>query len=78
MNTAVSDTLNVILSDLHKTLLYCITVNILSWIELKGICVRSLPGPVHLGLRIGHLCPMLCTKLEEHCSFSKVPDGPCT
>jgi len=31
---------------------------------------------MHLGLKTGPLCPMFCTKLEEPCSFSKVPDGP--
>jgi len=33
-------------------------------------------GPMHLALKTGPLCPMFCTKLEEPCSFSKVPDGP--
>jgi len=47
----------------------------MSGIELNGIWVRKLPGPMHLGLRTGPLCPMFCTKLEELCSFSKVPDG---
>ena len=27
-------------------------------------------------LKTGPLCPMFCTKLQEPCSFSKVPDGP--
>jgi len=31
---------------------------------------------VHLGLKTGPLCPIFHTKLEEPCSFSKVPDGP--
>jgi hypothetical protein len=43
--------------------------------ELNGFWVRALPGLMHLGLRIGPLCPMFCTKLEEPCSFSKVPDS---
>jgi len=46
--------------------------------NLNGIWVRDLPSPMHLGLRKGHLCPIFCTKLEEPCSFSKVPDGPYT
>ena len=47
-------------------------------IELNGIWVRAFPGQMHLGLRTGPLCPIFCTKLEEPCSFSKVPDGPYT
>ena len=47
-----------------------------TWIELNGIRVRALPGPVHLGLRTGPLFPVFFTELEEPCSFSKVPDGP--
>jgi len=31
---------------------------------------------MHLGLKTGPLCPVFCTKIEEPCSFSKVPDGP--
>ena len=31
---------------------------------------------MHLRLKTGPLCPLFCTKLEESCSFSKVPDGP--
>ena len=50
----------------------------LFWTELNCIWVRDLPGPMHLGLRTGPLCPMFCTKLEEPCSFSKVPVGPYT
>jgi hypothetical protein len=50
----------------------------LKWIELNGIWVRALPDPMHLGLRTGPLCPIICTKLEEPCSFSEVPDGPYT
>ena len=46
--------------------------------ELNGIWVRVLPGPMHLDLKTGPLCTMFCTKLEEPCSFSKVPDGPYT
>ena len=46
--------------------------------ELKGIWVRALPGPMHLGLKTDPLCPKYCTNLEEPCSFSKVPDGPYT
>ena len=45
------------------------------WIELNGIWVRDLPGPMNLGLRTGPLCPIFHTKLEGPCSFSKVPDG---
>ena len=45
-------------------------------LELNGIWVRDLPIPMHLELRTGHLRPVFCTKLEEPCSFSKVPDGP--
>jgi hypothetical protein len=48
------------------------------WIELNGIWVQALLDTMHLGLRTGPLCPMFCTKLEELCSFSKVPDGPYT
>ena len=48
------------------------------WIELNGVWVQALPGPMHLGLRTGRLCPKFCIKLEEPCSFSKVPDGPYT
>jgi len=44
------------------------------WIEMNGIWVRALPGLTLLDLRTGPLCPMFCTKLEEPCSFSKVPD----
>ena len=46
------------------------------WIELNRIWVRGLPAPLHLGLKTGALYPMFCTKLEEPCSFNKVPDGP--
>jgi hypothetical protein len=31
---------------------------------------------MHLGLKEGPFCPMLCTKLKEPCSFVKVPHGP--
>jgi hypothetical protein len=31
---------------------------------------------MHLGLKAGAFYPMFCTKLEEPCSFSKIPDGP--
>ena len=37
---------------------------------------EPLPGPMHLGLRTGRLCPMLCADLKASCSFSTVPDGP--
>jgi len=30
----------------------------MNWIQLNGIWVRLLPGPTHLGLRTGPLCPM--------------------
>jgi len=40
------------------------------------VWVRPLPVPTHLGLRTGPLCTMFCTKLEEPCSFTIVPDGP--
>ena len=50
----------------------------LNWIELNGIWVRALPGPLHVVFRTGPMCPMFCTKLQEPCSFSKVPDGPYT
>ena len=42
-----------------------------NWIEfeLNGIWVRALPGPMHLGLKTGPLCPVFCTKLDETCSF---------
>ena len=43
-----------------------------------SILVRVLPGPMHLGLNTGHLCPIFCTRLQEPCSFSKVSDGPHT
>jgi hypothetical protein len=42
--------------------------------ELNAIWVQALPGPRHLGFKTGPLCPMFYTKLEEPCSFSKVPD----
>jgi hypothetical protein len=45
-------------------------------IELNSIWVRGLPDPTHLGLKTGPLCPMFCTKLQEPCSFSTVPDRP--
>ena len=44
--------------------------------EWNSIWVRALPGPMHLGLKTGPLCPMFCTKLKEPCSFNKVSDGP--
>ena len=44
--------------------------------NLNGIWIRALPGPKHLGLKTGPLYPMFCTKLEEPCFLSKVPDGP--
>ena len=50
----------------------------LTYLNLNGIWVRALPSPMYLGLKTGTLCPMFCTKLEEPCSFSKVPDGPYT
>jgi len=46
--------------------------------ELNGIWVRALPGPTHLGLKTGPLCPMFYTKLKEPYSFSEVPHGPYT
>ena len=33
-------------------------------------------SPMHLGLKIGPLCPLFRTRLQEPCSFDKVPDGP--
>jgi len=54
----------------HKTL------NLI--LNLNGIWVRVLPGPMYLGLKTGPLCPMFCNKLEKPCSFTKVPDGPFT
>jgi hypothetical protein len=48
------------------------------WIELNHIWVRALPGPLHLGLKTGPLCPMFYNKLMEPCFFSKVPNGLCT
>ena len=39
-------------------------------IELNGIWVQALLGPMHIGLRTGTLCPMFCTKLEEPCSIN--------
>jgi len=33
---------------------------------------------MHLSFKTGPLCHLFCTKLEEPCSFSKVPDGPYT
>ena len=48
------------------------------WIELNGIRVWALLGRMHLGLKTGPLCPMLCAKLEDPCSFTKVLDGPYT
>jgi hypothetical protein len=53
--------------------LLLLTEGFLNWIELNGIWVRALPGPMHLSLRTGPLCPMFSTKLEEPCSFIKVP-----
>ena len=47
-------------------------------VELNGIWVRVLPGPMHQGLRTGPLCPMFCTKLDDPYFFTKVPDGPYT
>jgi len=51
-------------------------VGVLSIIEENSIWVRTLPGPMHLGLKAGPLFPMFCTKLDEPFSFSKIPDGP--
>jgi hypothetical protein len=48
----------------------------LQYERMNGICVRDLPGPMHLGLRTCPLCPMFCTKLEEPCSFSKFRMAP--
>jgi len=31
---------------------------------------------MHLVLKTGPLCPIFCTRLQEPCSFSKVPDAP--
>jgi len=45
---------------------------------MNGVWIRVLPGPVHLSLKTGPLCPMFYTKLEEPCSLSKVPDGLCS
>jgi len=45
-------------------------------LEQNGIWVLALPGPMHLGLKTGPMCPIFCTKLKEPCSASKVPDGP--
>ena len=42
----------------------------------NSMWVRALPGPMHLGLKTGPLCPIFCTKLKEPYSFNKVPDGP--
>jgi len=42
--------------------------------ELNCIWVRALPGPMHLGLKTGPLCPMFYTKLKEPFSLSEVPD----
>jgi len=52
------------------------TSEALSYMSMSGIWVRTLPGPMHLGLRTDPLCPMFCAKLKEPCSFTKVPDGP--
>jgi len=39
-----------------------------NWIELNGIWVQALPGPMRLGLiKTGPLCPMFYAKLEEPC-----------
>jgi hypothetical protein len=37
-------------------------VHTCSILELNGIWVRALPGPMHLGIKTGPLCPMFCTK----------------
>jgi hypothetical protein len=34
------------------------TIYLIHWIELNGICIRALPGPMHLGLKTGPLCPL--------------------
>jgi len=47
-----------------------------SMLCMSGVWVRTLPGPLHLDLKAGSLCPMFYTKLKESCSFTKVPDGP--
>ena len=47
-------------------------------IELNGVWVQALPVPMLLGLRTGRLCPMFCTKLEEPCTFRKIPDDSYT
>jgi hypothetical protein len=52
--------------------------NFIYWIELNGIWVQAPTGPLDLGISTGPLCPMFYTKLEEPCSFSKVPYGPYT
>jgi len=39
---------------------------------------EPLPGQMHLGLRTSLLCPIYYTKLDEPCSFTKVPDCPYT
>ena len=65
---------------IHTVLFYffVILLTSLNWIELNSVWVRTLPGPMHLGLKTGPLCLVFCIKLEEPCSFTKVPDGPYT
>ena len=47
-----------------------------NWIELNGIWVRALLGPMHLGLRTGPLCPIFCTKLEEPVPLPELQVAP--
>jgi hypothetical protein len=51
-----------------------IKMPLIEWMNVSW--VRALPGPMHLGHKTGPLCLMFCTKLEEPCSFSNVPDDP--
>lgn len=36
--------------------------------RMNSIWVRALPGPMHLGLKTGPLCPPFCVKLKEPCA----------
>jgi hypothetical protein len=47
-------------------------------IELNGILVQALPGPMHLGVKTGPLSRMFYTKLKEPCSSGKFSNGSYT
>ena len=39
-------------------------------VEQNRIWVRAIPGPMHLGLKTGPLCPVFCAKLKEPSFFN--------